>query len=391
MRAAPWRSWRSASSTVTRWNCARPAPTPWRRWMRSRRCSQAARPARPAARASPARPVAVPAEETDGAWRGVTRESRAGGGPGAAAQRVRRSQCPSRARGRRPSTRPSSAPARPCAPRSSGAQPPPAGRPGATSPRRIWSCSMTRSSSPRRAPASRRAGAPALPGARRCAPARAALEALPDARLRERADDLLDLETQVLLALQGRAAGALPPLPPDAILIARELLPSQLAELARCAPRRHLHGRRRSDLARRDSGRGHGRSRRWSRSVRGCWRSPTAPRWCWMPIAARSRWPPQPARLEEVRAALSARAARRAALTAAAQQPGRTADGTRIEVFANVGSVAEAEAAVAQRRRGLRPAAHRVPVPRPRTGADRGRAARPPTSASPRRSAAGRW
>ncbi|HEY8051762.1 MAG TPA: putative PEP-binding protein, partial [Steroidobacteraceae bacterium] len=30
-----------------------------------------------------------------------------------------------------------------------------------------------------------------------------------------------------------------------------------------------------------------------------------------------------------------------------AQQPGRTADGTRIEVFANVGSVAEAEAAVA--------------------------------------------
>jgi phosphoenolpyruvate-protein phosphotransferase len=56
---------------------------------------------------------------------------------------------------------------------------------------------------------------------------------------------------------------------------------------------------------------------------------------------------PAAARLEEVRAALSERATRRAALTAAAQQPGRTADGTRIEVFANVGSVAEAEAAVA--------------------------------------------
>ncbi len=55
---------------------------------------------------------------------------------------------------------------------------------------------------------------------------------------------------------------------------------------------------------------------------------------------------PAPARLGEVRAALGARAARRAALTAAAQQPARTADGTRIEVFANVGSVAEAEAAL---------------------------------------------
>jgi phosphoenolpyruvate-protein phosphotransferase len=56
---------------------------------------------------------------------------------------------------------------------------------------------------------------------------------------------------------------------------------------------------------------------------------------------------PAAARLDEVREALSERAARRAALTTAAQQPGRTADGTRIEVFANVGSVAEAEAAVA--------------------------------------------
>ena len=53
--------------------------------------------------------------------------------------------------------------------------------------------------------------------------------------------------------------------------------------------------------------------------------------------------------------------------------------GTRIEVFANLGSLAEAQARGGARRRGLRPAAHRVPVPRPRGAAGRGRAGRAST------------
>src|SRR5262249_17507848 len=55
---------------------------------------------------------------------------------------------------------------------------------------------------------------------------------------------------------------------------------------------------------------------------------------------------PGDARLPALPATVSARAARRASLEAAAQRECRTADGTRIEVFANIGSVSEAQAAV---------------------------------------------
>src|SRR5262249_44132694 len=55
---------------------------------------------------------------------------------------------------------------------------------------------------------------------------------------------------------------------------------------------------------------------------------------------------PGEARLAAVRATVNARAARRASLEAAAQRECRTADGTRIEVFANIGSLSEAQAAV---------------------------------------------
>jgi multiphosphoryl transfer protein len=55
---------------------------------------------------------------------------------------------------------------------------------------------------------------------------------------------------------------------------------------------------------------------------------------------------PDRTRLESVRNQLAGRAQRQAAELLAAQRECRTADGVRIEVFANVGSVAEAQAAV---------------------------------------------
>src|SRR4029077_15114449 len=51
--------------------------------------------------------------------------------------------------------------------------------------------------------------------------------ALADARPRERVDDLLDLEAQVLLSLAGLNSSPAPQPPAGAILIARDLLPSQ--------------------------------------------------------------------------------------------------------------------------------------------------------------------
>ena len=56
---------------------------------------------------------------------------------------------------------------------------------------------------------------------------------LDDARLRERADDLLDIESHVLLALAGEARPMLLPLPEQAVLIADDLLPSELTALDR--------------------------------------------------------------------------------------------------------------------------------------------------------------
>jgi phosphoenolpyruvate-protein phosphotransferase len=60
-----------------------------------------------------------------------------------------------------------------------------------------------------------------------------ALELLDDTRLRERADDLLDIESHVLMALVGEAKPMILPLPERAVLIAADLLPSELTALDR--------------------------------------------------------------------------------------------------------------------------------------------------------------
>jgi phosphocarrier protein FPr/phosphocarrier protein len=171
----------------------------------------------------------------------------------------------------------------------------------------------------------------------------AAVAQLADPRLAERAADLKDLEQRVLWALAGRRPE--PPVPPaGAILIAEDLLPSDLAGLenaglaglctARGGPTSHV-----AVLA-------------------AAMDIPAI-------VAAGSdvlevaegtsvvldadagvlETQASAARLEAVRAELAVRAAAKAAALKAAAEPARTADGARIEVFANVGSLADAQSA----------------------------------------------
>jgi multiphosphoryl transfer protein len=172
-----------------------------------------------------------------------------------------------------------------------------------------------------------------------------ALRALADPRLRERVDDLLDLETQVLLALSGRSAAAQLELPEQSIVIARELLPSQLVSLdaARLAGLAMAAGGATSHVS----------------IIAAALGIPAlvalGPRTLALGDGTQLildaergvlEIEPPSSRLDAARATLASRRAHLAAERAGAQHDCRLADGTRIEVFANVGSVAEAEAAV---------------------------------------------
>jgi multiphosphoryl transfer protein len=174
-----------------------------------------------------------------------------------------------------------------------------------------------------------------------------ALQATGDALLAERVDDLLDLERQVLIALRGDA-GAAPVIPRGAILLARDLKPSELIDveagalagiaLAAGGPTSHVAilagvmgipmlvavGESLLDI---ESG---------------------------APVvldadAGSLRAAPPAGELAVAERELATRHATRARELATAQQPGRLASGERIEVFANlVGTVADASLAVAQ-------------------------------------------
>jgi phosphocarrier protein FPr/phosphocarrier protein len=175
--------------------------------------------------------------------------------------------------------------------------------------------------------------------------AAAQLRALTDPRLRERVDDLLDLETQVLLALTGAGPAAAPELPENSIVIARELLPSQLVALdaTRVAGLATAAGGATSHVS----------------IIAAAMEIPALVALGAAVLALREgvelvldaergvlEVEPPPARLGAARATLAVRRERLAGERAAAQREGRTADGMRIEVFANVGSAAEAAAAV---------------------------------------------
>jgi phosphoenolpyruvate-protein phosphotransferase len=173
-----------------------------------------------------------------------------------------------------------------------------------------------------------------------------ALETLDDSRLRERADDLLDVESHVLLALAGEARPMLIPLPERAVLIADDLLPSELTALDRerlvaiCLARGGVTSHV-AILAAAMSvpmlvGLGSG-IRAISEGTE-------------VIVDADGgtlQTAPSAAAVEQARNQVDARRMRGAQLQADAQIECRALDGTRIEVFANLGNVADATAAVA--------------------------------------------
>lgn len=170
------------------------------------------------------------------------------------------------------------------------------------------------------------------------------LRALNDPRMAERADDLLDLETRVLSALTGTVAAG-PNFPPETILIANELLPSQLVALdnTKLAGICLAAGGATSHVS----------------IIAAAMDIPTmvaagpealrVPTGTTVVLDAEAGWlyidPPR-MHVELARSQLAEKRQRRVAEQLAAQRECRTADGTRIEVFANVGSEAEAHAAV---------------------------------------------
>ena len=173
-----------------------------------------------------------------------------------------------------------------------------------------------------------------------------ALRELGDARMAERVDDLLDLESQVLTALSGAGnPGASRELPERSILLTQELLPSQLVALdaTRLAGICMAAGGPTSHVA----------------ILAAAMGIPVlvamGPALLTLTDATQAvldaergtlRVNPDIEQLSNAENELTRRHERRAAEQAAAQREGRTCDGTRIEVLANIGSVAEAEAAV---------------------------------------------
>jgi phosphoenolpyruvate-protein phosphotransferase len=174
----------------------------------------------------------------------------------------------------------------------------------------------------------------------------AALEALDDSRLRERADDLLDVEAHVLLALAGEARPMHLPLPEQAVLLADDLLPSELTA---------LDGRRLVAIVLSGGGA--------TSHVAILAAAMEIPMLIGVGAALRQvadgqalivdadhgrlHCAPTAEDMAKGRSAVDARRARNAALRLAAAKECHSLDGTRVEIFANLGSVTDAIAAVA--------------------------------------------
>jgi multiphosphoryl transfer protein len=163
----------------------------------------------------------------------------------------------------------------------------------------------------------------------------AAFGAMSDARMRERAGDIVDLERQVLGALDGEAGPDAAALPPDAILIADELLPSEFAGLGAIAGFCTAGGGPTSHVAILAAGMGVPALVSAGASV--------------LDIADGTTLfldtengllhiDPDAATVAQARARIDTRKARANAALAHAQAECRTADGVRIAILANLGA-----------------------------------------------------
>jgi phosphoenolpyruvate-protein phosphotransferase len=172
-----------------------------------------------------------------------------------------------------------------------------------------------------------------------------ALRGLGDRRLAERVDDLIDLERQVLRALSGEEDEARA-LPAGAILLADELLPSQLmgVEAGQVAGFCTAKGGPTSHVAILAAAMGIPAIVAAGPGVLDVTEGAS------LILDAENgtlRVGPDAGQLADAQTAIAARHERKAAAKAAAHQESRTADGVRIEVFGNVGSLNDAQAAAA--------------------------------------------
>ena len=171
------------------------------------------------------------------------------------------------------------------------------------------------------------------------------LASLPDARMTERIDDLRDLEYQVLAALEGKASAAPYTLPHHAIVLANELLPSQFVALdrSRVAGICTAAGGPTSHVAVLAAATDIPMLVAAGRSVLGI---PDGAAVILDAERGELRVAPDAETTHAAEERVAKRRARNATDREQAHSECRTADGTRIEVFANASSVAEAEAAV---------------------------------------------
>ena len=176
------------------------------------------------------------------------------------------------------------------------------------------------------------------------APDIAALRAVADGRIAGRADDMIDLEQQVIAATLG-VFGQAPELPDEAIVVAHDLLPSQLMALdpGRLAGVALVAGGPTSHVA----------------IIAASAGLPMVvalgPAALALPGGARAMLDADAATLtlatpageQAARVQVATIRAMRSEARAAADKPCHLADGSRIEIFANLGSLADADAAMA--------------------------------------------
>lgn len=171
------------------------------------------------------------------------------------------------------------------------------------------------------------------------------LRALGDQRMTERIDDLIDLESQVLLALSGEAPVSIPNLPERAILVAEDLKPSQLVSLdaSKLAGICLAAGGPTSHVAILAAAMGVPALVALGSSVLAVTDG------AWLVLDAEQgnlSIAPDQVALAAAEQTLAQRRQRQQTERAAAHVDCRTADGERIEVFANLASIGEAQVAV---------------------------------------------